>query len=71
MQLHRKLKALIQFTPAEYVRSIRLEAAMQLLQTEDLNISQIAYETGFSSPTHFSRAFKKMYGKTPSEVSKL
>jgi len=70
MQLYRKLKALIQFTPAEYVRSIRLETAMQLLQTEDFNISQIAYQTGFSSPTHFTRAFKKVYGKTPSEISK-
>jgi len=37
MQLHRKLKTLIQCTPAEYVRSVRLEAAMQLLQTEDMN----------------------------------
>ncbi len=70
MQLHRKLKALIQCTPADYVRSIRLETAMQLLQTKNLNISEIAYQTGFSSPAHFSRAFKKVYGKTPSEVSK-
>ncbi len=70
MQLHRKLKALIQHTPAEYVRSIRLENAMQLLQAKDLNISEIAYQTGFSSPSHFSRAFKNVYGKTPSEFSK-
>jgi len=70
MQLHRKLKALIQITPADYVRSIRLETAKQLLQAENHNISQIAYKTGFSSPTHFSRAFKKAFGKTPSEISK-
>jgi len=70
MQLHRKLKALIQYTPADYVRSIRLQTAMQLLQTKDLNISEIAYKTGFSSPAHFSKTFKKMYGKTPSEVIK-
>jgi len=70
MQLHRKIKALIQCTPAEYVRSIRLETAMQLLQKGDLNISQIAYQTGFSSPAHFGRSFKKVYGKTPSEVNK-
>ncbi len=71
MQLHRKLKALIQSTPAEYVRSIRLEAAMQLLQSNGLNVSEVAYQTGFSSPAHFSRAFKKMYGLSPSEVAKL
>ena len=70
MQLHRKLKALIQYTPADYVRSIRLEIAMQLLQANKLSISEIAYQTGFSSPTHFGRTFKKVYGKTPSEVSK-
>jgi len=70
MQFHRKLKALIQYTPADYVRSIRLEIAMQLLQTEDLNISEVAYQTGFSTPTQFARSFKKVYGKTPSEVSK-
>jgi len=71
MQLYRKLKALIQCTPSDYVRSIRLETSMQLLQTKELNISQIAYQTGFSSPSHFGRAFKKVYGKTPSEVGKL
>ncbi len=70
MQLHRKLKALIQCTPADYVRSIRLETALQLLQQKEFNVSEIAYETGFSSPAHFSRAFKKVYGKPPSEVSK-
>jgi len=68
MQLHRKMKALTNKGTSEYVRIIRLETAMSLLKQKELNISEITYQTGFSSPSHFSQAFKKYYKKSPSEV---
>ena len=68
MQLHRKLKALINKSISDFTRSIRLETANQLIHQQKFNLSEIAYKTGFSSPSHFSRAFKKEYGKAPSEV---
>ncbi|MCB9040888.1 MAG: response regulator [Lewinellaceae bacterium] len=68
IQLYRKLKALKNMSVRDYVRSIRLDVAWRLLKEQKLNISEVAYETGFSSPADFSRAFKKAYGKAPSKI---
>lgn len=68
MQLHRKLKALINKSTSELIRSIRLELAYQLIQQKKFSLSEITYMTGFSSPSHFSRTFKKEFGKSPSEI---
>lgn len=67
MQLYRKLKALTGLTPSLYIRSVRLNKALYLLQTTDLNISEVAYEVGFTSPAYFSRAFAEAFGRPPSE----
>ena len=67
MQVHRKIKSLTSLTTSEYIRTIRLERAAELLEDDQLNISEIAYKTGFSSPSHFSRVFKKKFGKAPSK----
>lgn len=68
MQLHRKLKSLTNTAVSDYVRMIRLNEALLLLKQQELNISEIAYRTGFSSPSSFTRTFKKHYGKAPSEI---
>ena len=66
-QFYRKLDALIAKPIGDFIRSIRLEMAAQLLKERRLSIAEVAYTTGFSSPSHFSRTFKKAYGKAPSE----
>ncbi|MCB0374484.1 MAG: response regulator, partial [Sinomicrobium sp.] len=66
IQLYRKMNALIDMPVAHYIKSVRLEQAMQLLKQRQLNVTEIAYETGFS-PSNFSKIFKKAYGKAPSE----
>ncbi|BDS13437.1 hybrid sensor histidine kinase/response regulator transcription factor [Aureispira anguillae] len=68
VHLHRKLKALTNQPISEFVRAIRLKKAFELLQEGEFNISEIAYQTGFSSISHFSRSFKKAYGKAPSKL---
>ncbi len=68
MQLHRKLKALTNQSISEFVKTVRLEKALDLLNEKELNISEISYTTGFSSPNHFSRVFKEKFGKTPSDI---
>lgn len=68
MQLHRKLKALSNRTAGELIKSTRLDKAFELLKEGNLNVSEIAYETGFSSPGYFSTSFKKKFNISPSEV---
>ncbi len=68
MQLHRKLKALTNQTTSQYIRITRLEQAHQRLQRKTGNISEIAYQTGFSSIGSFSKAFKQHFGKKPSDL---
>jgi CheY-like chemotaxis protein/AraC-like DNA-binding protein/nitrogen-specific signal transduction histidine kinase len=65
MQLYRKLKNLTSLAGNEFIRSIRLQQAKILLETAQLNISEIAYQVGFNDPAYFTRAFKKQYGRTP------
>lgn len=54
-------------TPVEYVRSLKLNKALSLLQKNDLKISQIAYSVGFSNPNYFARAFKAKFSVSPTE----
>jgi len=70
VQVYRKLKALTGKTPTQYIRAIRMEKAMTLLKTTNLNISEIAYDLGFSDPNYFSRTFQQVYGQTPSSIRK-
>lgn len=65
--LNRKMKELFGLTPSELIRNVRLRKACELLKQPDVDISQIAYSVGFSSQPHFSTAFKKFTGISPTE----
>jgi signal transduction histidine kinase/DNA-binding response OmpR family regulator len=67
-QMHRKLKALTDKSATHFIRSFRLRKAKELLQTTDLNVSEIAYDVGFQDPTYFSTSFLAEFGVSPSEV---
>jgi AraC-like DNA-binding protein len=54
----------------DYVRKLRVEKAMQLMQTTTYPLTEIAYLTGFSDQSHFNRIFKKQTGETPSAYKK-
>ena len=66
----RKIKALTGQTPSDFIRTIRLKHAAKLLIESDLNISEAAFNTGFTSPIHFRECFKKQYGQTPRDYVK-
>ncbi|MFK7906699.1 MAG: ATP-binding protein [Chitinophagales bacterium] len=66
-QVYRKLHALTNYGPSEFIRIIRLKKAMTLLENKTGTISEIAYEVGFSSPGYFSKCFVKQYGVSPSK----
>lgn len=70
VQLYRKVKALTGKSPVELVREERLRRAHQLLADSSLNISEIAYRVGFSSPSYFAKCYKDLFGKSPTDVQK-
>lgn len=65
--LYKKLTALTHTTPVAFIRSIRLHHAAVLLQEGRLSVNEIAERTGFSSPSYFTKCFKKEFGVLPSE----
>jgi signal transduction histidine kinase/DNA-binding response OmpR family regulator/ligand-binding sensor domain-containing protein len=69
-QLHRKLTALTDQAPSALIREVRLAKAKSLLESSPMNVSEVAYTTGFDDPKYFSRVFKKAYGMPPSKVGK-
>ena len=69
-QLHRKLKALTGQSTGDFIRVYRLKYARQLIEKGFGNITQVAYECGYLSPSHFSENFRKEFGVSPSEFSK-
>lgn len=70
VKLQDGFKFLYTRTVTEYIRHTRLEAARNLMNTTDLNISQIVYSIGFTSRSYFSKIFKEKYGLTPNEFKK-
>jgi signal transduction histidine kinase/ligand-binding sensor domain-containing protein/DNA-binding response OmpR family regulator len=65
--LYKKLLSLTGKTPIEFIRSIRLKRAAQLLEKSRFTIAEIAYESGFNNPKYFSRYFKTEFGILPSD----
>ena len=65
--LNRKLNALTETSANEFIRTYRLKKAARLLSGKSGNISEIAYEVGFSNPSYFAESFKKLFGYSPSE----
>lgn len=63
--LYRKIKAVTNMSIIDFIVNYRLNKAAILLKTSNNNISEIAYEVGFSDPKYFSRAFRKKFGLTP------
>ena len=64
---YRKLKSITGLSPIDFIREVRIKRAIQLIESESYNFSQVAYMTGFTDPKYFSRCFKKYSGMTPSE----
>ena len=68
-QLNRKMKAVLNKSPNQFIRSYRLERAHQLIKVGQNTISEIAYDVGFSSPAYFSKCFHDEFGYPPSALT--
>ena len=67
MTLYRKIQSSTGQKPTEFIRTIRLRRAAELLRKGQLTVAEISYETGFSSVSYFSRCFRSMYGVPPTQ----
>lgn len=67
VQLHRRMKEMTGITVGEFIRNLRLQQAARLLEQGDTTVAQVTYAVGFANPTHFTAAFKKHFGTTPSD----
>lgn len=65
-----KVKSFTGFSPLNYLITIRISESIKMLKKQDMNVTDIALDTGFYSSQHFSTTFKKLTGYTPSEFKK-
>lgn len=66
VHLYKKLLALTGKSPLEFIRTIRLQQAAQLLEKSQLTVSEVAYKVGFNNPKYFTKYFKEEYKVLPS-----
>ncbi len=64
---HESFKAIASATPLQYIKSVRLHQARTLMLNSGLSASAAGYRVGYTSPSQFSREFKRMFGVPPSE----
>lgn len=67
MQLYRKLKGIVGLSANEFIRTIRLKKAAQLLRQKQYTVAEITYKVGFTDLHYFRVAFKKQFGVNPSD----
>ena len=66
--LYKKMKSLTDQSPSEFIKSVRLNYALELLQSGEHTVTEISEKAGFSSLGYFSTVFKKFYGKLPTDI---
>lgn len=66
-QLYRKITSLTDRSPTEFMKEFRLEKAIELIKSHPDNITEVAFESGFSNPSYFAKCFKEKFGLLPSE----
>jgi len=68
--LNRRLHSINQKTINQFIREVRLQKALELLQNESLTASEVAYKVGFTSPEYFNTCFHELFGYPPGKVKK-
>ncbi len=68
--LHRKLKAITESSPVDFIRLIRMQKAAQIIQDGEHRINEVCYLVGINSPSYFTKLFSAQYGMTPKEFER-
>src|SRR5512133_1726956 len=69
--LYRRIRSIKRQDISQFIRGIRLQRAMEMLQNHEGSVADIAFRTGFGSPTYFIKCFHDYYGFPPGEVRKI
>jgi AraC-like DNA-binding protein len=67
--LYKKIKAVSNLSVNDFIKSIRLKKAAELLQAKELNVFEVAQAVGYNDRKYFSQEFKKQFGKTPKDYA--
>ena len=71
MNLYRKLQSLVGMTPSEFIRTIRLKRAAQIItERPDISLAELSDMVGFNTPKYLTKYFKEMFGCTPSQYAR-
>jgi DNA-binding response OmpR family regulator len=65
--LYQKIKNISQQSIGDFIRTIRLKKAVQIMTHEDVSLSEVMYRIGIQTQSYFTKAFKKEFGKTPTQ----
>ena len=66
--LYKKIKALTDQSPTDFIKTVRLNQAVEFLRSGNYNVTEVSELCGFASLTYFGIVFKKQFGKSPSEI---
>ncbi|WP_297098607.1 response regulator [uncultured Draconibacterium sp.] len=66
--LYKKIKSLTDQSPTDFIKAVRLNHALELLQTKELSITEVSEQCGFASVGYFSTVFRKHFGKSPTQM---
>jgi len=66
--LYKKIKSLTDQSPTDFIKMVRLDYALELLQSHKYSVTEVSELCGFSSIGYFSTVFKKHFGKSPTDI---
>ncbi|MFA9391131.1 MAG: response regulator [Prolixibacteraceae bacterium] len=66
--LYKKIKALTDQSPSDFIKMVRLDYALTLLRSKTVSVTEVSEQCGFASVGYFSTVFKKNFGKSPTEI---
>lgn len=70
-QIYRKMTSLLGVSPNNFIREYRLSKSIELLNSQESSIAEVAFEAGFSSPSYFTKCFQFRFGLTPSDYLQI
>ena len=67
VHMHRKLKELTNMSARDFIKSVRLKQAAEMLSEKKLTIAEVAYAVGYTNPSYFTTNFKEHFGMSPKD----